>query len=171
MARKGSAWVGLDRLSKGQRIAAASAVMLFIFMFFHWFGVKATNTSSLLFAVQSVEAGKNAWEALEYIPIILVVAIVATLVVTALHLKRGVDKESALVQAVLAILGFVSALLILLRIIEPPVFAVERTITYEGTPQFPIFLALLAAVGIAFGSYLAMREVGVRFCNFLGRRS
>jgi hypothetical protein len=33
-------------------------------MFFHWFGVKAVNTSNLLFAIQAGGPGKNAWEAL-----------------------------------------------------------------------------------------------------------
>jgi hypothetical protein len=130
-------------------------------MFFHWFGVKATNTSSLLFAIQSTEPGKNAWEALAYIPIVLVIVILATLVVTALRLTNAVRMDVIPVNAVLAALGLVSTLLILFRIIAPPVFAVERTITYEGTIQVPIFFALLTAMGIAFGSVLAMREAGL----------
>ncbi|HEX8690142.1 MAG TPA: hypothetical protein VF729_07850, partial [Solirubrobacterales bacterium] len=57
------------------------------------------------------------------------------------------------------ILGLVSMLLILFRIVEPPIFDVERTVTYEGAVQFPIFLALLAAAGIAFGGCLARDEL------------
>lgn len=130
-------------------------------MFFHWFGVKATNTSNLLFAIQSIEPGKNAWEALAYIPIVLVITILATLAVAALPLKNAVHRPSIPVNAVVALLGLVSVLLILFRIIKPPIFDVERTVTYEGTVQLPIFLALLAAAGIAYGGYRAMREEGV----------
>lgn len=159
----------LDRLSSGEKIAAVSASLLFVFMFFHWFGVKAVNTSSLLFAIQSIEPGKNAWEALDYIPIVLVITIVATLAVTALRLTRAVHEDSALVNAAVAILGLVSVLLIAFRIIDPPVFSVEPTITYEGAIQLPIVLALLAAVGIALGSCLAMREGGVSLSHLRSR--
>lgn len=49
-------------------------------------------------------------------------------------------------------------LLILFRIVDPPTFGVEETITSEGTVQISIFLALSAAAGIAFGGWRAMRE-------------
>lgn len=58
-AKKGTWRVVLDRLSNGERIAGISAILLFVFMFFHWFGVKATNTSNLLFAIQSIAPGKT----------------------------------------------------------------------------------------------------------------
>lgn len=152
--------MSLDRLSNGEKIASISAILLFVFMFFHWFGVKAINTSNLLFAIQSVESGKSAWEALDFIPIVLVVTIFATLAVAALRLANAVRRPFVPINASVAILGLVSVLLILFRVVDPPVFLVERTVTYEGTVQPPIFLALVAAAGIAFGGYWAMREEG-----------
>jgi hypothetical protein len=75
---------------------------------------------------------------------------------------------------VVALLGIVSALLILLRIFDPPNFGSEETlfgtVTYEGTVQFPIFLALLAAAGIAFGGGWAMREEGFSFSGLRAGR-
>lgn len=53
-------------------------------------------------------------------------------------------------------LGIVSVLLILYRIVDPPIFSVETTITIEGAAQLPIYLALFAAAGIACGGCLAM---------------
>ena len=150
--------MNLDRLSTGERIAVASAILLFTFMFFHWFDVKAVNTSPLLFAIQSVLPGKNAWQALEVTPIVLVITILATLAVTTLRLTNSLRKDSAPVNAVVAILGLASVLLILYRIIDPPVFDVEPTITIEGAVQFPIFLALAAAAGVTVGGFLALRE-------------
>ena len=35
----------LDKLSTGEKISAVSAVLLFIFMFFDWFGVKVSGVS------------------------------------------------------------------------------------------------------------------------------
>jgi hypothetical protein len=157
--------VDLGRLSNGERISSLSAILLFVFMFFHWFGVKLVNTSNLLFAIQSIEPGKSAWEALEYIPIVLLITIIVTLVVAVLRVTNAVRKHPVPVNAVVAILGVFSVLLILYRIINPPVFYVETTITSEGTVQLPIFLALLAAAGIAFGGGRATREAGFSFSD------
>lgn len=78
--------VNLRRLSIGKRISSISAILLFAFTFFHWFGVKAVNTSPLLFDIKAVGPGKSAWEALDYIPIFLVIPTVVTLAVAVLHL-------------------------------------------------------------------------------------
>jgi len=145
----------LGKLSNGERVASASAILLFILMFFHWFGVKAVNTSNLLFAIQSVQPGKNAWEALAVISIVLLITILATLSLAALRLTDSLREDSAPVNAVVALLGLASVLLILFRIFHPPVFNVEPTITTEGAVQFPIFFALAAAAGIAMGGLLA----------------
>ncbi len=162
--------VSLGRLNNGERLSGVSAILLFIFMFFHWFGVKAINTSHLLFAIQSIEPGKSAWEALDYIPIILLITIIATLAVAALRLTNAVRRTPNPLNAPIAILGLVSALLILYRIVDPPIFNVEPTITIEGAVQFPIFVALAAAAGIAFGGCLAMREEGFSLSNLRVRR-
>lgn len=153
--------MSLDRLNSGERISSISAILLFAFMFLHWFGVKAVNTSSLLFAIQAGGPGKNVWEALDYIPIVLVVTIVVTLSVATLRLTGAARGRSIQVNAVVAILGIVSTLLVLYRIVDPPVFYIERTITFEGAAQVPIFLSLVAAAGIACGGLWAMREEGV----------
>ncbi len=158
----------LSRLNRGERISSISAILLFILTFFHWFEVKAVNTSNLLFAVQAGGPGKNAWEALDYIPIFLVITAGATLVIAAMRFIDGVRRPLIPVNAVVVLLGSASALLILFRIIDPPVFYAEPTITIEGAAQLPIFLALAAAVGIAFGGYWAMGEEGV---NLLGSRA
>jgi hypothetical protein len=151
----------LRRLNSGEWIASVSAILLFIFMFFDWYGVKAVNTSPLLFAIQSVEPGKNAWEALDHIPTVLLITILATLAVAVLRLTNALREDSPPVNAVVAALGLASVFLIVFRIVDPPVFNVEPTITTEGAVQFPIYLALLAAAGIAYGGFRAMREEGV----------
>lgn len=160
----------LGRLSNGERIAGISAILLFVFMFFHWFGVKAINTSNLLFAIRAGGPGKSAWEALGYIPIVLLITIIATLAVAALRLTDAVRKPPVPINAVVAILGLVSVGLILFRIVDPPIFYTEPTITIEGAVQFPIFLALLAAAGIALGGCLAMREEGFSLSDLRARR-
>jgi len=148
--------VELGRLSNGERISGISAILLFAFMCLHWFGSKDSGELRLF----SVD--RTAWEALDYIPTILLITIVVTLAAVVLRPPNPVRKPPIPVNAVVAILGVVSALLILLRILEPPNFGSFReiwgTITIEGTVQFPTFLALFAAAGITFGGCLALRE-------------
>jgi hypothetical protein len=152
----------LDRLSKAEKVSSISAIQLFVFMFFHWFGVEGfSNPNSLLIDFRGSRSGKSAWEALDYIPIVLLVTIIVTLAVVALRLAKAARKSPFPVNGLVGILGIVSMLLILYRIVDPPTFGVEeKIITWEGTVQFPIFLALLAAAGIAFGGCLAMWEEG-----------
>lgn len=102
--------MGLARLRSGEWISSVSAILLFVLMFFHWFGVKLVNTSNLLFAIQSVEPGKSAWEALEYIPIVLTITIIVTLAVAALRLVNASPEPSRPANSLVAILGLVSML-------------------------------------------------------------
>jgi hypothetical protein len=148
----------LARLNYGEKISTISAVLLFVSMFFNWFGVEAHNTSNLLFAIQSVEPDKSAWEALDYIPIVLLATVGITLAATSLRLTGAVPNLSFPANAAVLILGLISTLLILFRIVDPPVFGVEPTITSEGVARWPIFFALAAAAGVACGGFLATRE-------------
>jgi len=155
---KGRSDVRLERLGNGERIAVISAVFLFAFMFLHWFGVKAVNASNLLFAIQAVGPGKDAWEALDWIPTVLLITSLATLAAATLRVAGAFRRGFAAVNMVGATLGFASVLLIFFRIVNPPVFYVERTVTFEGAIRFPMFLALVAAAGVGFGCLLALRE-------------
>jgi uncharacterized membrane protein len=148
------------RLGYGEKIAGVSAILLFVFMFLDWFGTQ--NSGGLvLFSV-----GRSAWEALDYIPIVLMIAIVGALAVVALRLSDTAYEPPVPANAVVAVLGTVSALLILFRIVDPPNFGSLRdplgTVPIEGTAELPIFLALVAALGIALGGCLAMRGDGER---------
>jgi hypothetical protein len=102
-----------NRLNYGEETAGISAILLFAFMFLDWFGVEFSEAGISV-------PGKNAWEALDYTPIVLVVAIFAALGVVALRLTRAKWVPAARANAVVAILGVISSLLILLRTIAPP---------------------------------------------------
>jgi hypothetical protein len=151
-----------DKLSYGEMLAGASAIFLSYFMFFDWFG-EAPSTEP---AVNRFSGSHyTAWEALDYIPIFLLVTIGVALVVPTVRLMAPEYKPPLPVNAIVCVFGIVSALLILYRIVDPPNFSSEQTlfgtVTYEGTVQFPIFLSLLAAVGVALGGWMAVWEEGV----------
>jgi hypothetical protein len=144
----------MDRLSTGEKIAGGSAVLLFIFMFFDWFSVDVEG------GLFSVSFGGSAWDALDVIPIILMVAIVAAVGVAVLRLTDAVFEPSLSVNAVVAVLGAISVILILYRIISPPDGGIEGI---DVSPAVGIFLGLIAAAGITYGGYRAMQEEGTSF--------
>jgi hypothetical protein len=151
----------VDRLSTGEKIAAASAILLFVFMFFNWFGVEVSGVSEFSGTVSG--EGGNAWEALDFIPIVLIVTIIAALAMAALRLADSVFEPIVPMSTLVTVLGAVSFLLILYRIVDPPSFADFGGVSVEATRSIGIFLGLIAAGGIAYGGYTAMREEGVTF--------
>jgi hypothetical protein len=153
--------VSVNRLGSGQRLACVSAVLLLASMFFDWFGVKAINTSNLLFAVRAGGPGKDVWEARGVTPVVLVLTIVVVLVIAGLRFTNVVQGPTVGLDAVSGVLGAISSVLIVWNIVAPPVFVTEMTIKIEGTARWPMFLALLAAVGIAVGSCWEIREKGI----------
>jgi hypothetical protein len=151
----------LDRLSTGEKIAAASAILLFVFMFFNWFGVEVSGVSEFSGTVSG--EGGNAWDALDFIPIVLIVTIIAALAMAALRLADSAFEPMVPTSTVVTVLGAISVLLILYRIIDPPTFADFGGVSVEATRSIGIFLGLIAAGGIAYGGYSTMREEGITF--------
>jgi hypothetical protein len=158
-----------DKLSTGERVAAISAVLLFIFMFFTWFGVEVSGAGAFSGSVPG--AGGSAWDALEFIPVILVVAIAAAIGAAVLRLTDSTYEPPISMNAVVAVLGGLSVLLILFRIVDPPSFGSFGGVSVEGTVEIGIFLGLIAAAGIAYGGYLAMKEEGASFGDTADRLS
>jgi uncharacterized membrane protein YhaH (DUF805 family) len=144
----------VDRLSTGEKIAGASAILLFIFMFFDWFSVSVSRE------IVTFGVGGSAWHALDVIPIILMIAIVAAVGVAVARLTDAVFEPAISMNAVVAVLGAISVLLILYRIVSPPDSGFEGV---SVDPTVGIFLGLIAAAGIAYGGYRAMQEEGTSF--------
>jgi hypothetical protein len=151
-----------DKLSTGEKISAVSAVLLFVFMFFDWFGVEVSGVPG--FSGDVGGAGGSAWDALDAIPILLMLAIVAAIGVAVIRLTDADLEPPVSPNAIVAALGGLAVLLILYRIVDPPgggggFEGVEVDITLK----LGIFLGLIAAGGIAYGGYSAMREEGMTF--------
>ena len=151
----------LDRLSIGEKIAGVSAVLLFVFMFFDWFTAEISVNSAGF--VGGASEGGNAWDALEVIPIFLMLAVVAGVGVAIIRLSDAIFEPSISVNAVVAVLGAVAAILILYRIVDPPGGGSIGGVSVDISPAIGIFLGLIAAVGIAYGGYRAMQEEGAGF--------
>ncbi len=150
----------LDRLSTGEKIAGLSAILLFVFMFFDWFGVEVSGVAGFS---GSVGEGGNAWDALDLIPIVLIIAIVTTVAMVAIRLSDSAFEPAIPMSVVVTVLGAISALLVLYRIIDPPSIGEFPGIEVDVTRKIGIFLSLIAAGGIAYGGYRAMQEEGASF--------
>jgi hypothetical protein len=151
----------VDKLNTGEKIAGVSAVLLFIFMFLDWFGVEISGEDgSVAFGSG---AGGSAWDALDFIPIILVITIVVALVSVFLRLSDSDYEPPISINVAVAVLGGLSTLLILYRIIDPPGFGTFGGVSVDATLEFGIFLGLVTAAGIAYGGYRGMQEEGSSF--------
>lgn len=129
----------IERLGQGERIAAGSALALFACMFLSWFNFSYTAS--------------NAWESLHYISPILAISIVATLGV-ALAEVREFDIGDIPGGLVVFVLGCVSALLILFRLIDPISTPGIEGGSTSGSVEAGAFLGFFAALGIAAGGYI-----------------
>lgn len=131
--------VRIERLGQGERIAAGSALALFACMFLSWFNFSYTAS--------------NAWESLHYISPILAISIVATLGI-ALAEMREFDIGEIPGGLVVFVLGCVSALLILFRLIDPISTPGIEGGSTSGSVEAGAFLSFFAALGIAAGGYI-----------------
>ncbi len=151
----------VDKLNTGEKISAVSGILLFIFMFFDWFGVEVSGVPGFSGSVSG--AGGSAWDALEVIPIFLMIAIIAAVGVAVIRLTDADLEPPISLNAIVAALGGLAVLLILYRIIDTPGGGSFGGVSVETTLKFGIFLGLIAAAGIAYGGYAAMREEGMTF--------
>ena len=159
--------MGLARLSNGEKVAGTSAILLFVFTFFDWYGLgDSEQSSNLLSYLRPLEDGGNAWQTLELTPIFLALVTFATVWVVLLRLGDSDWELAVQPGAVICGLGVVAALLILIRIVFPPDLAGGfYGLTFEANLEAGIFLALAASCGVAIGGCLAMWRAGVSFAN------
>ena len=146
----------VNRLSQGEKIAGVSAILLFISMFFAWFGFDTPGVGEFSnqfgIEVEAVSGTFSAWESFDFIDLVLLVT-VAVAVATAVLRASDMAVEFPLNSAV-AILGGISFLFVLYRIIDPP-SSLDR--------EWGVFLGLILTALVAFGGYRAMQEEGVSF--------
>jgi hypothetical protein len=151
----------LDRLSTGEKIAGASAILLFIFMFFDWYTVDVSVTISGVTGTGS--EGGSAWEAFSLIDLFLMLTAIVTVAAVAIRLTDAAVEPPVSMSAIVAVLGGLSVLLILYRMINTPDVGSLPGASVDVNLAIGIFLGLLAAAGITYGGYRAMQEEGTSF--------
>jgi hypothetical protein len=152
------------RLRVGEAIYLVAAVLLFVLMFFDWYGVSLEKAPQTLQFIGPGWSGGDAWQTMEVIPLFLMLAIVVA-VGAALLRVRGSDWTPAIPPAAaVCVLGLLAALLILIRIISPPELPSQGAgFIWEASVKVPVWLALAAALGIAYGGWRTMADEGTSF--------
>jgi hypothetical protein len=151
-------------LRAGEAISSIAAILLFVLMFLDWFGVSLEKGPSTLELLGPGWEGGNAWQTLGVIPLFLMLAIVVAVGVALLRISGSEWKPAIPPGAAVCVLGGLAALLILIRIVSPPEVGPETEgFLYEATVKLPVFLALAAALGIAYGGWRTMRDEGTTF--------
>jgi len=153
----------LDKLSIGEKIAGGSAILLFVFMFFDWFGVEVSGVGGFSGTVPG--AGGSAWDALDFIPFVLLITVIAALAMAGLRLADSAYEPPVPMSTIVAVLGAISVVMILFRIVFPPDLGSFGGVTVDATLKLGIFLGLISAVGIAYGGYSTMKEEGITFAD------
>lgn len=149
-----------SRLGRGQLLAGVSALLLFVFMFFSWFSLESGDVSGIslerredfvetypeAISVTGDVFSLNAWQALGLIEIVLLLlTVICGLGFAALALTAKSPRLPVPPGAVVAVLGILSTLLVAYRLIDP--------ISFFGR-SLGLFLALLAAIGVAAGGLI-----------------
>lgn len=152
------------RLGVGEAVAAGSAILLLIFMFFPWYDLGGPLFS---FWDGPYELDGDAWHTLEAIPLVLLLAITVAVGVALLRLTGSGWWAPVPAATVICMAGSLAGVAILFRIVFPPTLELA---VGEITPRLGIFLALAAACGIAAGGFLAMREEVASWAGLLARQ-
>ena len=155
-------------LGRGAMIAGISGVLLFIFMFFGWYGAPDVLDEAVEQAQQAAEAlgvdapaveeadtTVNAWESFDFTDLILLLAVLVSVGLAAMTLMGTSASLPVAGSALTCGVGAVAFLFVLYRTIDPPAEGLER--------EIGLWLGLLATAGIAVGGYLGMQEEGTSF--------
>jgi len=147
----------------GGAISSAAALALLFLMFLQWYRVRYTSESNFLYYISLFSTDHDAWHALGTVSVVALSLVIAVTIGAAVARLADLDRRFG---AVVCLGGVLAALVILYWIVSPPDLSGEmEEWAWSGTLKPPIFLALAAALGVAIGGWLELREqagVGAR---------
>ena len=139
-------------LTRGELISATCALALLVLMFASaWYGVDgipgATSTSS------AAAYAENAWHALSVVRWLMLLTVLVALGAVAIHARKPSRVTVAGVRLALLALSTLTAAAVIFRVL-----IVLPSSDRVVDQKLGGVLGLIAALGIAFGSYEAIRE-------------
>jgi hypothetical protein len=144
----------MENLNTGEKIAGISGVALLLIMFiFDWFSVDADSAGF------DVSVGGNAWEVFGFIDIILFLTALAGIALALLAAGRTEVDLPVAAGSIAAGLGALATLLVIYRIIDPPLSEAED-FGLDVSRSFGVWIGLIAAAGVAYGGWRAIEDEG-----------
>jgi hypothetical protein len=143
---EGGDHVDVNRLSRGEQIAGAAAVLLFIDMFLHWYSANVSDSISRLAARAGVSTSVSAWEAFSYTDLLLLVTILVALAMVGMRAMGTRVNLPVSLPLVAAVLGALMTLLVLYRILNQP--GPNDFINVE----YGAFIGLILIAALTYGS-------------------
>jgi hypothetical protein len=150
-------------VGRGTVIAGVSGVLLFVFMFFSWFGVDVSSAvpagipediANQAIEESGIDTTANAWQAFDFIDLVLLLAVIASVGFAVIDLSGASVSLPVAGSAITAGIGAIAFLLVLYRLINPP---------DDLGREIGVWLGLLATAGITYGGYEGMQEEGASF--------
>jgi hypothetical protein len=141
------------KLRLGEVVAGVSAVLLFVVMFFHWYGIKG-----VVFGRTVELGGASAWQVYSYTDLLLLILIILALGMVLLSASQRSTALPISMNVVVTGFGGIMTLIVLYRVvINQPGPNDLITVKFWG------YVGLLLTAGVAAGAFMAMREEGTSF--------
>jgi len=152
----------LNKLSTGDKVIGISGIVLLVFSFFKWLGVKASGRGVASGLVSASES-KSAWGfTLTLIAVLIGIAMVAVVVIKAMGTE--LPKLGAITwNQVLLGAALVAFVFIVIKLIAGPADVTTGTfgsVEISKKRDFGIFVGLLASIGLVAGAYLNAAAAG-----------
>jgi hypothetical protein len=155
----------LSRLRTGERIAAGAAVLLFIDMFLHWYGVNADAVGGKAVVAAAEGAGfattANAWRAFGILDIYLLIVILVALGMAFLSATQRSVALPVAASVITTVLAGLATFIVFLRLVDQPGGWVP------GAPsdryidlRFWAWVGFFLTAGVAYGGWRSMRDEG-----------
>jgi hypothetical protein len=138
----------------GELVAAVSGAVLFISLFLDWYSVSAKGP------LGGFSVGGSAWDALSFIPILLLICSIIAIGAAVMRMASVNPKLPVSPGLLLLGAGGLATLLVLYRIIDIPIDSGVPSSLVDVGRSFGIFIALIAALGIAAGGWITWNEEG-----------
>src|SRR5215213_8469144 len=126
----------LRRLRAGEWLAGIAGLALFVALFLAWYSDGAGT--------------RTGWQSLGALDVVLALVALSALAIPAVTAFHRVPAVPLAHQSLTALVGGLAVLLVLVRVLNMPDWAVGR--------EWGLWVALAATVGIAAGGLLAMRD-------------
>jgi hypothetical protein len=161
-------WMDTANVGRGTLIAGVSGALLFIFMFFSWFGADISEAlpgvpegvAEDLVDQSGADTTFNAWQSFDWIDLILLLAVIASVGFAIIDMTGASVSLPVAGSAVTTGIGALAFLLVLYRLINPP---------EDLGREIGVWLGLLTTAGITYGGYEGMQEEGASFGDFAPR--